>query len=220
MNSFYNQPKILQWLESILLCAIGIFPVFCFIDKASSQPYYFFLFLIYLPVAQFSVTPISKLTGFYHYYSPMLSAFIPTDKEIELHSGTSFDYLFIMRKYPAGNKFRYVMIYYFMEGLLKIIESIERKETPVTVKIVATSYFFSQRTAAKLGFSIKDPSILDRVNLILNLPDLIWMYSLSQKRFLIPNVLKVKKLVIEGKSLCHNKNKITEIYNFLKVKVM
>ncbi|CAN5278111.1 hypothetical protein BH23BAC1_BH23BAC1_38070 [soil metagenome] len=220
MNSFYNQPKILQWLESIILCLIGLFPVLYFIDQAYSQLSYYFLFLIYVPVAQFSVSPISKLTGIYHYYSPMLSAFIPTEKEIELHSGTSFDYLFIMRKYSAGIRFRYVLIYYFMEGLLKIIESIESKEIPDTVKIVGTSYFFSQSTATKLAFSIKDPSILDRVNFILNFPDLLWMYSLSQGKFSIPNVLKLKKIVIDGKTLCNNKNKITDIYIFLKGKVM
>jgi hypothetical protein len=106
MNDFYKQPKILQWIEAILLLSIGFLPAFIIIEIGYSQSLFYLLFIIYVPVGQFAFTPFLKLIGVYRYYSPMLLGYMANDRQIDLHSGGSFDYLFVMRKYVTPPKIR------------------------------------------------------------------------------------------------------------------
>ena len=152
MNDFYKQPKILQWIKAILLILIGFLPALSMIAKGHSHPIFYLLFIIYVPIGQFAFTPLFRLIGVYKYYSPMLLGYMANDRQIDLHSGGSFDYLFVMRKYKAGVEMRNRLLIYHFEGLLKLIELIENKSTPETVSIVGTSYFFHDRTLSKMGF--------------------------------------------------------------------
>jgi hypothetical protein len=87
MSDFYNQVKVLQWIESILLLIIGFLPAMAIIELAYSHPFIYLLFIIYIPVGQFSSTPFFKLIGIYRYYSPMLLGYMANDRQIDLHSG-------------------------------------------------------------------------------------------------------------------------------------
>ncbi|TAE74771.1 MAG: hypothetical protein EAZ85_03910 [Bacteroidetes bacterium] len=148
----------------------------------------------------------------------MLLGYMANEKQIDLHSGGSFDYLFVMRKYRAGIEIRTKLLLYHMEGLIKIIEQIENKSIPETVNIVGTSYFFNDRTLSKMGFEIENPSLFYRLNLFVNFIDLIWMYSFSQGKLAIPKLWKAKKASISGSKLIENKNVIEELYHKLKRK--
>ena len=121
MNEFYKQPKILQRIEAILLLIFGFLPALSIIENGYSNAIYYLLFIIYVPVGQFAFTPIFKLIGVYKYYSPMLLGYMANDHQIDLHSGGSFDYLFVMRKYRAGIEIRTKLLIYHIEGLIKII---------------------------------------------------------------------------------------------------
>lgn len=145
MNKFYKQPKILQWIESILLLSIGFLPALLIIEKGYSQPIFYLLFIIYMPIIQFSFTPFLKLIGIYRYYSPMLLGYMPNDRQIDLHSGGSFDYIFVMINYKSGIELRNRLLMYHIEGLIKIIELMESKSISETVNIVGTSYFFNKK---------------------------------------------------------------------------
>lgn len=218
MNAFYKQPKINQWIEAFLLMAICFLPVFSIIEKGYSQPIYYLAFFIYLPFIQFSITPVFKLTGVYKYYSPMLLGYMPNNSHIDLHSGTSFDYLFVMRKYKPGAEFRNWILIYKLEGLLNIIKSIENGETPETVEVSGTSYYFNNRTLTKLGFEISNPSHFYKLNLLLNVIDLTWMYSISQGKIAFPKIYACHKATIAGAKLIENKKRIEELYCRLKAK--
>jgi hypothetical protein len=87
MNDFYKQAKVLQWIQAILLLIIGFLPAMAIIEVAYSQPLIYLLFIIYIPVGQFSSTPFFKLIGIYRYYSPMLLGYMANDRQIDLHSG-------------------------------------------------------------------------------------------------------------------------------------
>ena len=67
MNDFYKQPKLLQWIEAILLLVIGFFPALVIIEKGYSQPLIYLLFLIYVPIGQFSFTPFFHALIAYRY---------------------------------------------------------------------------------------------------------------------------------------------------------
>jgi hypothetical protein len=216
MNSFYKQPKILQWIEAILLLLIGFLPALSIIEQGHAQPLFYLLFIVYVPVGQFAFTPFFKLMGVYEYYSAMLLGYMPNNREIDLHSGGSFDYLFVMRKYKAGVEIRNRLLLYHLEGLLKIIQFIEHKSTPETVNIVGTSYFFNNRKLSKMGFDIVTPSWFYKLNLFINFIDLTWMYSLSQGSFSIPKLWNAKKASISGAKLLENKKVIEALYNKMK----
>ena len=216
MNNFYKQPKILQWIEAILLLLFGFIPALAIIEIGYSHPIYYLLLIIYVPVGQFSFTPFFKLIGVYKYYSPMLLGYMANELQIDLHSGGSFDYLFVMRKCKSGIELRNRLLMYHLEGLLKLIELIENKSITETVNIVGTSYFFNNKTIHKMGFEVLNPSFFYRLNLFVNFIDLIWMYSLSQGKFSIPRLWDAKKASISGAKLIESKKVIEDLYDKMK----
>jgi hypothetical protein len=219
MNDFYKLPKILQWLLALLLLVSGFFPALALIELGYAHPIAYLLVIFYVPIGQFSFTPFFTLLGVYKYYSPMLLGYTPSDSQIDLHSGGSFDYLFVMRKYKSGIEMRNRLLLFQLEGLKKIIQLIEDKEVSESVNIVGTSYFFSDRTAKKIGFELIDPSLFYRINLYANFLDLVWMYSLSQGKWAIPKVWKAKKVQITGQKLLENKGQLEALYDKLSSKI-
>lgn len=215
MNDFYKQPKLWQWVEAILLLLVGFYPAIVMIEAAYAHPLFYLLFLVYVPFGQFATAPFFRLTGVYKYYSPMLIGYMANDTQIDLHSGGSFDYLFVMRKYKAGTAFRNRLLMYHLEGLLHIVQQIESNAIPRTVTIIGTSYFFNSRTLNKLGFEEKAPSLFYRLNLFVNFIDLVWMYSLSQGTFSIPKLWNAKKAHISGDKLVASKDRIEALYRKL-----
>lgn len=216
MNDFYKQTKIWQWIQAILLLIIGFIPALSLIDLSFSHPVYYLLIILYVPVGQFAFTPFFTLIGIYKYYSPMLLGYMANNNQIDLHSGGSFDYLFVMKNYKAGLEIRNKLLFYHIDGLIKIIELIENKALPETVKIVGTSYFFNDRTLKKAGFEIVNPSLLYRINLFVNFIDLLWMYSLSQGKFSLPKLWKAKKASITGAKLIESKKVLEALKNNLE----
>ena len=219
MNDFYKQPKLFQWVEAILLLLTGLLPALVIIEKGHSQPLFYLLFLIYVPIVQFAATPFFTLVAIYKYYSPMLLGYMANDNQIDLHSGGSFDYLFVMRKYKSGIEMRNRLLIFHLEGLIYIIRQIENNSISEKVNIVGTSYFFNNRTLYKMGFEVENPSLFHKVNLIANFIDLSWMYSLSQGKPSIPKIWNAKNAKISGAKLIESKMMIEELYEKLKRKM-
>lgn len=220
MHNFYKQANTVQWLAAILLLVGGFLPALFLIEKGQAQPFFYVLFILYIPLAQFAFTPLFRLTGVYTYYSPMLIGYMANDKEIDLHSGGSFDYLFVMRKHKSGIELRNRLLMYHLEGLLQIIQLIEHKTLPETVTISGTSYFFNKRTLQKLGFEMIKPTLFFKLNLLLNLIDLTWMYSLSKGKFSIPTIWQAKKASISGAKLIEHKQFIEGLLEKMNKKLI
>jgi hypothetical protein len=212
MNDFYKQPKALVWIESILFLLAGFFLAVLIIEKGYDQPLYYLAFVLYVPITQFLYTPLFTLTGGYTYYSPMLLGYMVNEKQIDLHSGTSFDYLFVLRKYKLGIELRNRLLAYHLEGLLHLISLIENKQISESVTIVGTSYFFNDRTLQKLGFQIEKASAFYRANLFLNFIDLFWMYSLSRGKVSMPSLWEAKKARVLGSTLVVQKAKLEALF--------
>ena len=218
MNDFYKQPKVLVWIESILFLLLGFVLGIFILEKGYMQPLIYSAFILYIPISQFLFTPIYKLTGGYTYYSPMLLGYMANDKQIDIHSGTSFDHLFVLRKYKSGTPLRNRIMMYHLDGLLKLIQLIEDKHIPESVNIIGTSYFFNERTLDKLGFQIEKATLFYRINLFINFIDLFWMYSLSKGKFAIPAAWDAKKAKITGGALVAQKTKFEGLYQKLEAK--
>ena len=220
MNDFYKLPRVLQWLLALLLLVSGFFPALAIIELGYDHPIAYLLFFFYIPIGQFSFTPFFTLVGVYRYYSPMLLGYMPSNTQIDLHSGGSFDYLFVMRKYKSGIEKRKRLLLFQLEGLKNIIQLIEDKVVPESVTIVGTSYFFSDRTVQKIGFELIEPSLFYRINLFVNILDLVWMYSLAQGKWAIPKVWQAKKVQITGQKLVEHKAQLEALYDKLNSKMV
>ena len=216
MNDFYKQPKALVWIESILFLLAGFFLAVLIIEKGYDQPLYYLAFVLYVPITQFLYTPLFTLIGGYTYYSPMLLGYMANEKQIDLHSGTSFDHLFVLRNCKPGIELRNRLLAYHLEGLLYLISLIENKQIPESVTLVGTSYFFNDRTLQRLGFQIEKASTFYRANLFLNFIDLFWMYSLSRGKVSMPALWKAKKAQIQGAALVAQKVNLEVLYGRLK----
>ena len=216
MNDFYKQPKALVWIESILFLLAGFFLAVLIIEKGYDQPLFYLAFVLYVPISQFLYTPLFTLTGGYTYYSPMLLGYMSNEKQIDLHSGTSFDHLFVLRNCKPGIELRNRLLAYHLEGLLFLISLIENKQIPESVTLVGTSYFFNDRTLQRLGFQIEKASTFYRANLFLNFIDLFWMYSLSRGKVSMPALWKAKKAQIQGAALVAQKVNLEVLYGRLK----
>ncbi len=215
MNNFYKQAPFLLWIEAILILILGFYPALLIIEVGANSPLIYFLFLIYVPIGQFCFTPFFRLAGIYKYYSPMLIGYMPNKIQVDLHSGGSFDYLFVILKYQSGNEIRNQLFKFYLEGLLYLISQVESGKIPKSVNIIGTSYFFNERTIKKLGFDEKKPTLFYKLNLFINFIDIFWMYSVSRGKLSLPNLSKVKKLSVSGERLLMNRTYIENLYQTL-----
>ena len=218
MNDFYKQPKVLIWIEAILLLLVGSILALFLITKGATQPLVYLLFILYVPISQFLFTPLFKLTGIYTYYSPMLLGYMSTKEHIDLHSGTGFDYFFVFKKTSPRTSLRNRIMVFHLEGLLRLIQEIEDGHLPLKINITGTSYFFNERTLKKIGFQITSPSLFYRINLFINIIDLCWMYSLAKGKITIPALWDAKKAMITGKDLVSQKTTLEALYMSLMAK--
>jgi len=169
-----------------------------------------------LSTYQLSITPAFRLLGIYRYHSPMLKVTIRTSRIYEIHGGTNFDYLLHLRwseRGPAAA--RKVMILY-LEGLLDIARKVAQGTLPRSVTIAATSYFFRDQSAERLGFTILEPSLRLRLNLVANLLDLILMYSFTRGRLAFPQIWRVRQAVIRGEQLLAHQSSIETMIRTLQ----
>ena len=216
MNRFYVLPKKTQWFYAILLISIGVLVELAWLAYMALGGWWTIVLLWpIISILQFTSTPIFRLTGTYKYYSPMLLVFNPNEEVYDLHNGTTFDYWYVMKWKDRGIKAKHQILAYYMEGFLKIIEEIEEGILPETVKIVGTSYFFSEATAKRLGFEITKPSSFYVLNIYANYLDLVGLYSYSEGRFALPSIKDIKKVEITGADFVKNKAYYQKLYNFL-----
>jgi hypothetical protein len=171
-----------------------------------------------VPFFQFLAAPIFTLTKVYTYLSPMLLVYAANNKTYDLHNGTGFDYLLVKGATPAGLKWRQKLIAYYLEGLLVIIEKIENSELPDTLEIRGSSYFFSDQTAKRLGFTLKETQSHEKFNIYLNYLDLLWMFSISKGRLSFPNVGDIKTASTTGAELVKRKVQFINLLEYLNSK--
>lgn len=215
MKEKYLNSKRFQYVIGTFLALIFFASFFLWLGLMEASRIYLLCFPIVMSITQFATTPISRASGLYQYQSPMLLVYNANDKVYDLHSGTTFDYLLHMKWADRGLVAQRKMLAYFIEGLLNIITKIEKGEIPETVKVVGTSYFFSERTAKKWGFKMAKPSAAYRLNLIMNGLDLFLLYSYAQNRWVFPKIWEAKKMEALGSDLVANKTYLEGLYNRL-----
>ena len=203
MNKFYEINKILQWIIALIMFLVMFVLFTIWMKIVVENPLICFSIFIVVPLCQFLSTPFFKLIGLYNYLSPMLLVFGASDKKYDLHNGTSFDYLFVMQKYKPGKEFRGKIWDYYIIGLLKIIEKIENKSLSENVVVRGSSYFFSDRTAKRLGFKLSKTNMFEKC-----------MYSLAPGKIAFPRLNNIKTAEIKGTDLVANKAKLKALSSY------
>ncbi|MEQ8925428.1 MAG: hypothetical protein RLO81_06410 [Fulvivirga sp.] len=215
MNRFYEQKKFFQWTVAlIMLLVVGII-FYYWLELIQINLLAILLLFLITPVAQFLISPIMKLTGAYKYLSPMLLVYSPSTSKYDLHNGTSFDYLFFFKRKSKGSAWQSKLLIYYLDGLLEVINELENNVIPETIEIRGSSYFFSERTAQRLGFEIQETGFSEKFNIIINYLDLFWMYSLSKGKIHFPKLKDIKTATTTGQRLKEKKPELLKLRTYL-----
>jgi len=229
-NNFYGKldtayigsmkSKFKDWLIAIPLLVVAFAMMGFWIELPYKGWQGVIGFIFFMPISvtifQFAMTPFFRLTGTYQYLSPMMLVFGANDKTYDLHNGTPYDYLTVMRGTPPGKPAERKILAYHLAGFLEIIRRIESKELPETVSIQGTSYFFSEQSVKRMGFTTEPATADVKTNLYLNYIDLLWMYSYSKGKLTFPNMSNIKKAVTTGQKLVERKAYIQQLKNRLE----
>lgn len=217
MNNFYKMNEKVQWSIGILMILILLICVSASL-LIDNQFLRLSMIFIMVPFYLFFSTPILTLTKKYNYVSPMLMYIKKKDETLELHSGTSFDYLFLMKNIRPGIYWRNIMLQYYLNGLSKIVEKIKNGEIKKDSKIKGTSHFMANSIIKKIGFTIVDPEPIDKIGFFMDYLDLVWMNSLSKGKIYFPKFSNFKKAEISGEQLLNAEGKLNQYQEFLKNK--
>ena len=207
-----NSTSIIKIASAILSGLLGMVLSFYWTSLMMKDWRYLGLIFLAVSITQFAFTPVFKSMGLYLYLSPMLLVYNPTKSYYQLHNGTSWDY-FLNRKRMRRIGVKKTILIDFLKGLLVIIEKVEKETVDRNIKIDASSYFFSERTAKRFGFQLEKPAVFVYINVFLNYIDLTWMYSLAHKRLRFPGLFAIKKATTTGEELILQKSRINELLN-------
>jgi hypothetical protein len=176
----------------------------------------FFMFAVSLSVfAPFVDVPLGVKSGNLHYYSPLLIGEKIRNNRLVLHSGSLFDYYFVINKEHSVGEIKKQVFSAYVDGLLTLINEYENKQ-PTEISIKATSYILNVRTARKLGLKLTSPDRLQRLILYFNYINLTCALSLLNKKITWPNIQKMASY--EGKldTLINKKNDLILMRNRFK----
>jgi hypothetical protein len=215
MKKFIDLHLGIKWTITLISLLILVYILNWWIVLINNSVIGILLIFIIVPLIQFLITPLFTLLKLYTYYSPMLVVFGSNNRVIDLHNGTSFDYLFEMRKIKPGIQWERQMLSYYLQGLIEISNQIECNRISKSVVIRGSSYFISHKTATRLNFEVVETSILEKINIFLNYIDLFWTYSLSKGKIVFPKLTKIKTVRTTGQLLSQNKQKIIDMENHL-----
>ena len=216
MKKFHRLHKVVQWGIAVVCSILLLIILSAWAKAVIISKIWIALIFVMVPIIQFLITPLFTLLNLYTYYSPMVISFGNNPRMLDLHNGTSFDYLFEMTDVKAGIQWRNKMLSYYLEALLKIIGKVENGELETTAVIRGSSYFLSERSAKKLGFSMGKTSMAEQMNIAVNYLDLIWMYSLTNGKLTFPNLRNIATVRITGAKLIQQKGRILALANRLK----
>ena len=217
MKNFYKTNEKFQWSIGILMILMLLILVILWLYVENPFLRLSLIFIV-IPLYLFLSTPIMTLTKKYNYVSPMLMYIKKNDETLELHSGTSFDYLFLIKNIRPGIYWRNKMLQYYINGLIKILEKIKNDEISKTAIIKGTSHFMENSIIKKLGFTIDDPEPIDKIGFFIDYLDLVWMNSLSKGQIHFPKFNNFKKAKISGEQLLNSEGKLNRYLEFLKNK--
>lgn len=211
MRRFYDLPIFVQWIFAILLMVVGFGAMVPLIMK----PYGLLILPFLAPFLNLVSVPFFRLIGYFKYLTPLVLSTVQTQAQYDLHNVFTFDYLVNFKWADRGKKAQKTLLQHYFKALLVIIERMENGQLSPEVNIVGHSYFFSDRTAEKLGFTISKASSFWVINSALQFIELSYLYSFSQGKWAMPKFWKVRRAEISGTDLLTKKEFLQGLVNKL-----
>lgn len=211
MRKLFLTHKNLQLALGIGLTILLLSIIVLWFKLIAFSLWYLLLLPIVFSLVQFCLTPLLRGLGVFRYYSHFLMANTSDTSLLDLHTGTTFDFVLHFSINDSGSRSRNFIISEILNGLLKIIHEIEIGKIHAHQKIVAAPYFISQRTIYKFGFKEKEPSFLDRIFIVGSFFDILLMYAFTQNKITLPEVWKVKTVEISAWQLVAKKGYLMKL---------
>lgn len=192
---FWLLPKGLYWLITALL----LLPVIPAIESLL-------------------LTPLYRVSGRFVYYSKTLFV-TRSDKGLQLHAGTLYDYLGLLYQHKRSAKIKHklsarrLLTEQLLQGLLALCDDIAKGNIAPSSHISATSYFFSERSATKLSFTKAPVSTIERINLLTAALSLAIRLSISKGRLTWPKLRNIKHMNTTAAGLLARRLEIEQLLN-------
>lgn len=216
-----SKSLLLQWCFPILLVGVFLFllglPFLC-LPKGVYWLFAAILLLPLIPVLEsFLLTPAYALAGRFTYYSPLLLA-TKSAQGLDLHVGTLYDYIIQLRWSERGFPAERHAMRLILQGLLSICDAVAEGRLSAQNEITATSYFFSDRSVEKLGFTVKKGSFEVKLNLWLVYLSLVLRLSLIKGRWCLPDLKRIRCIHTTAGELLQQRPQIAKMLAHLQMK--
>ena len=155
-------------------------------------------------LAPFIDVPSAINAGRLNYYSALLLGERVRNNCLVLHSGSLFDYYFVLDKSSSAKQRRSMVFINYIEGLLELIKQYE-EQSVVDVKVQVTSYIFNARTLQRLGFRQTSTNIFQWLILYLNVFNLVACLYLLNGKFSWPRLGQLASYEVELSDLIAKK---------------
>ena len=216
-HRFYAWPlKKQKWFIAgvyITLATLFLSIIALVVIKEVFWPLILFPFIL-VSLASFGDAPSGKISGSLIYYSPLFISTKPRKNKTIIHAGTPFDYFFVFRKKDRGIKAKKIVLIYFLDGLIKFIDNLSENSNE-SLTIEGTSYFFSEKTARKLGFEVAKAGFDQVFILTFNFLPLMFSYSFTQGKWSFPKLGNMKQVSISSGDLILQRAKIMRLREVL-----
>ena len=130
-------------------------------------------------------TPLLRRLGLYRYYSGRLMT-MPAPSGLQLHLGTSFDFLRARDVSPRHS------LRLLADGLLGICAAVERGDLPSSTVLTGTTYFFREATLRRFGLQPREPGPLQRALVWIAWLELCLLHSLARGA---PRLVRLERLL-------------------------
>jgi hypothetical protein len=215
VHTFGNLPQPAQWFIAILLAALCLVPLgACLILPILDLrwlPLSFLALPLIAPLESLFLTPLYGLLGRFQYYSPLLLATRHSDGGLDLHAGTLFDYVMRLRWSDRGPRAVRIVTVDLLRGLLALCHETERGSLPRDARIVASSYFFNDRSLARFGFELNRPPAASVLNLFLASLSIAIRLSFTRGFPAFPNLRKTRQGITSAERLMQHEEEIRRL---------
>ena len=218
MPSIKSPSPLIQWGFATILSVVFLALIAIPFLVIPVGPYWFLYGLIILPfvapLESLLLTPLYRLCGRFDYLSALLLA-TKSPNGFELHTGTLFDYVSHLKTRDLGHRAQRVVVKNVLEGLLVLCDKVDGGKIKAEIKLTATSYFFSDRTAKKLGFDIVEADRVNRINLYSAYLSLMLRLSFTKGKLTAPKLSQLRQISTTAGDLATHRQDILRMLTYL-----
>lgn len=135
---------------------------------------------------RWATTPLLRRIGFYRYYAPLFFIQPFGRNRVELHLGTTWDLMWVEKLSPQ------TIISSLVMGISGVVGDVKRKRLSPSIRVRATTYFLSESTLQRFGFTVRRPNPLEYIAFLGNYLELCVLRSVVSGRVQLVDLRRVR----------------------------